>query len=276
MGIVTALPSEAPSLQPSVLPSQSSPDLTFTSSSDTLSPEELAKRIGFANGYCASSLEHAKEQCSIALKTCNEGDPPCIIGTACFGNVVCSIPGSVTEDDMAHILPTTTTADEVSDSPSNSLSPSTAVNLSPLSCGDICLRPLTPEECVGAGNSILVFSDCVSVGVGQVCQSLGECGPKALIHNCRGHSVYMRALPAQCEQIATADGVMNEISPPSTQPSPAVVNLNDVFADKNSKQDYGSIEGAWWRDVPFDSSAGSILRMTLCFTTTFILFYTVL
>jgi hypothetical protein len=85
----------------------------------------------------------------------------------------------------------------------------------------------------------------------------------------------MRALPDQCPQIATADEVTND-SPPSTQPSPASLDLNDVFADKDSKQNYGSIEGAWWRDVPFNSSTGSPLSMTRCFATVFILLYTTL
>jgi hypothetical protein len=83
----------------------------------------------------------------------------------------------------------------------------------------------------------------------------------------------MRALPDQCPQIATADEITND-SPPSTQPSPAAVSLNGVFADKDSKQNYGSIEGAWWRDVPFNSSTGNALSMTLCFAAVFILLYT--
>ena len=249
----------------------------------TLSPEELENRLGVVNNYCASSLQDAKDNCSIKLATCNVGDPPCIIGTACFGNVVCTLPGVSVHTDLPTKQPESSNSPSAIDGlnePSHTTSyyPTAAgsQNLSPVTCGHICLRPLSDEECIGAGNSILVFSDCTSVGVGQVCQSLGECGSKALIHNCRGHSVYQRVLPDEC-------GLSTHLVSPSLQPiTVSDVNLNDVLTDQTTQytqQDYGSIETAWWRDVPLNKShaANKLLSALSCSVIqTFILLYLLL
>lgn len=270
--------SDVPSLQPSEV---SNPGLSFTSSTsaaaNSLSPEELANRLQLTNSYCAASLQEAKDKCSLALTTCNDNDPPCVIGTACFGNVVCSMPGeNPTESSNLAADEDTRESSQV---PSTSPSVAAPLLLSPVSCGQICLRPLIKEECTGVGNSILHFSDCASVGVGQICQSLGECGPKALIHNCRGHSVYIRVLPDQCSQLTTDDAPMGTTSSPSLPPSPQEVSLNDALASQTSQysqQDYGSVENAWWRDVPLNSStANSSTMLSWLFAVSFILLYTI-
>lgn len=246
---VPIVTTSAPISNTAVVPTTSPTSMT----ADTLSPEELSNRLGFANGYCASSIQDAKDNCASTLKTCNEGDPPCIMGTACFTNIVCTLPVTA---DLSQSPQGSSNNPERSHSPSFPPTPSASLTMTAISCGHICLRPLTEEECTGAGNAILVFSDCVSVGVGQVCQSLGECGPKALIHNCRGDSAFMRVLPDQCGQIST-DDISTGTTRPSSHPSSTAVSLNDALTDQTSQysqQDFGSIENAWWRDVSLNSS----------------------
>ena len=205
----------------------------------------MTNRLGQVNNFCASSLQDAEENCSKKLVTCNDDDPPCALGTACFGNILCNSSGDIVQDaDRDNTNPPVVSDENISEYPS--YSPSAIQLFVPVLCGDICLRPLVPVECISLGNSILILSDCVSVGVGQHCQSLGECGPNALIRNCRAHNVFMRALPADCLQNT------------SPQPTPAAVDLSDILAEQTSQytqQDYGSIENAWWTDVVFNSSS---------------------
>ncbi|KAL7518396.1 hypothetical protein ACHAWX_004794 [Stephanocyclus meneghinianus] len=60
----------------------------------TISAEEVAQRMSSPNNYCATSLDQILMACSYSLKTCNDGEPMCPLGTNCFGNVVC--PGPTT------------------------------------------------------------------------------------------------------------------------------------------------------------------------------------
>eukprot|EP00804_Cyclotella_cryptica_P025658 CCRYP_002874-RA/>CCRYP_002874-RA protein AED:0.20 eAED:0.20 QI:1951/1/1/1/1/1/2/161/633 len=60
----------------------------------TLSAEEVAQRMSSPNNYCAKSLDQILTTCSYSLKTCNDGEEMCPLGTNCFGNVVC--PGPTT------------------------------------------------------------------------------------------------------------------------------------------------------------------------------------
>lgn len=260
----TPAPSHTPSLpaktQVTILSTTDSP---LSSADITVTEEELANRLQNANNFCASSLQDAEENCATKLVTCNDDDPPCALGTACFGNISCNSSGDgvqdvaqdVAQDDLEP--PVISQEKSISESPSSSLSPSAIQLLAPVPCGDICLRPLEPVECISAGNSILTLSNCVSVGVGQLCQSLGECGPNALIRNCRAHNVFMRTLPADCGQNS------------SPQPTPAAVDLSDILAEQTSQytqQDYGSIENAWWTDVVFNSSSKmstSLIRLVV-------------
>ena len=275
--------SDAPTVAPAPALNVAAPTASPTkTSSISLSPEELENRLGVANSYCASSLQDATENCSSKLATCNEGDPPCIIGTACFGNVVCTLAGDSDADlppkslESLNSTSAVESSNELTKTPTSSPSATVSQNLNKVTCGHICLRPLTHEECTGVGNSILVFSDCTSVGVGQVCQSLGECGSKALIHNCRGHSVYQRLLPDQCN-------LSVQIAPPSLQPTPARdISLNDILNNQNtpySQTDYGSIENAWWRDVPLNKNnatsnlMGSLSCLVAAVVETFILLH---
>ena len=239
-------PSHTPSLpantQVTILSTADSP---LSSIDITITQEELTNRLGHVNNFCASSLQDAEENCSKKLVRCNDDDPPCALGTACFGNILCNSSGDIVQDaDRDNTNPPVVSDENISEYPS--YSPSAIQLFVPVSCGDICLRPLVPVECISLGNSILILSDCVSVGVGQHCQSLGECGPNALIRNCRAHNVFMRALPADCLQNT------------SPQPTPAAVDLSDILAEQTSQytqQDYGSIENTWWTDVVFNSSS---------------------
>ena len=75
-------------------PSISTPILTTKSPSSqptkfTLSEDEIAQRYANFNNYCAISYSEATAYCSYALKTCNEDDLLCPMGTACFENIKC-------------------------------------------------------------------------------------------------------------------------------------------------------------------------------------------
>eukprot|EP00804_Cyclotella_cryptica_P006850 CCRYP_010966-RC/>CCRYP_010966-RC protein AED:0.09 eAED:0.09 QI:59/0.92/0.86/1/0.85/0.8/15/815/1501 len=229
----------------------------------TLSSTELANRVNFSNSYCASSLQDAKDNCATSLKTCNPDDPPCAIGTACFGNVICFLPGAA----IRHEPSASPSEDTHSLSPIPTDSPSSAVppELSTISCGQICLRPLKKEECVGAEVSLAEFPDCLGIEIGEMCQTHGECGPIAFLNNCDGISVFVRVFPHQCSP--TADVVLLDGPPQSSHPaapysSPSsnptvspeppstIISLNEINTSptQHSYQNYGDYESAWWRD----------------------------
>jgi hypothetical protein len=73
----------------------------------TISSEEAAERMSNPNNYCAKSLDEILAGCSYTLKTCNDGDPMCPLGTNCFGNVVCPGPtsASITQPPISVPVP---------------------------------------------------------------------------------------------------------------------------------------------------------------------------
>ena len=58
----------------------------------TLSDAEIAQRMSNPNNYCAKTFNEIFTTCSYGLKTCNDDDPMCPMGTYCFGNIVCPSP----------------------------------------------------------------------------------------------------------------------------------------------------------------------------------------
>ena len=135
----------------------------------SLSTEELEHRLKFANNYCASSLEDAKARCATTLRTCNTGEMPCAIGTACFEHVVCYIPESIDDSESSALA-------QSGASSTSSLSPAATVVLNTVSCKEICLRPLSETECVVGGDELTSLPDCLSVAIGEMCENRGECG----------------------------------------------------------------------------------------------------
>lgn len=236
----------------------------------TLSSDDLASRINFSNSYCASSLQDAKNNCATTLRTCNPDDPPCVIGTACFGNVICSLPGAAIQNEPS--ISPLEAINLLSSIPSQSPSPPVPLKLGTISCGQICLRPLNEEECKGVVVSVPEFPDCLGIDIGEMCQTRGECGPIAFLYNCNGISVFVRAFPHECSP--TADAISSDVAPQSSQPelhdslpssNPAMspeppsanISLSDIIISttQHSHPDYADVEFSWWRDSPMKGSA---------------------
>ena len=234
-----------------------------------LTAEELAERFNVANNYCASSLDDARADCATSkIKTCNAADPPCAIGTACFGNVVCLIPGS------HDVTGTTNTA---FGPPENSAS-----------CDGVCLVPLLADECPIGDAASAYLPDCLSIAVGGVCEGAGDCGTNVELNNCGDRDIYTRVFLEKCssktDSISSVENIetMQLIStaPSSSEPpSAAVINVaypNGTMPNNNSGADVGPEEfdeqqgyfdnsppenvelrgiGTWWRDVPLRSGS---------------------
>jgi hypothetical protein len=219
----------------------------------TLSADELADRLQFAYSYCGSSLQDVQYNCSTTLKTCNADDPPCDVGQACFRNVICTTHAASSENQLP-LAESSSSATLASSSPS----PIAPQSLDTVLCGQACLRPLSNEECAGAGNT--VFPDCLSIEVGEVCESKGECGPSLLVRNCEDQNVFLRVTPDQCSPITHnlhPPTILTSTSEPTSSPEPSAVTatLDEILADQASQADYGNIGAAWWRDVPLESAS---------------------
>jgi len=237
-----------------------SPEKVVTSPPVSVVPEddykltsgELANRLNYANNYCASSSEEVNAKCASSLRTCNFGDPPCKQRTACYENVICSIIWSNIEFESPNeSAPEIETAEE---SPPKSDSVSSAV-----SCNQICLRPLSANECIAGGDAIASLPDCVSVvAVGQMCENKDECGggAHANISQCPGgRGIFMRILSEQCGTSTTdspsTDGSHHSFppsinAPPSSKPSLSdEYDLNGTHMDHNNSNPVGDSVGEY-------------------------------
>lgn len=192
----TKNPTSSPSYIPSSYPS--SVELSG------LSIDELSYRLNFANNYCATSLDDAKDRCTTSsMMTCNEGDPPCAAGTACFGNVLCSLP-------MDYVSNPT-------------LSPKLAPNDEQASisaiCGGVCLVSLDTADCPVGDAANAFLPDCLSVAVGGVCEGNGECGTNPELKNCGNRNIYTREFYEKCS--SNSDSTTASVESFSSQPSSA-------------------------------------------------------
>lgn len=263
----TPFPSKSPTSRPTLRPTAKDTMSPVTNAPISLapttlfrlSPEELSSRLNVPNSYCATSIDDARTNCATAtMLTCNEGDPPCVIGTACFGNVLC--------------YPDVNDAQMDSEESPN---PAASLVLNTVTCGENCLRPLNFNECQGATHTVSSFPKCLGIAIGEVCESQGECGPKALIGNCDGdRSVFIRVFVEQCS--STADAQVETIKAakptmyPSISPEPSPVADVGVVATSSSSpvkpnrenDEYSIGLNAWWKDVPLGKNGS--LRLSVC------------
>jgi len=232
-----------------------------------LTPGELSNRLNYANNYCASSSMEADAKCASSLRTCNPGDPPCRLGTACWKNIICSIVWSDMDFGPANneeITPESETLLESppppsvsfpseSNTPKESPSPDEsdyASNAFP--CNGACLRPLSVDECTAGGNMIAWLPSCLDIDVGQMCENKGECGGVARVNtgDCPGGmDVLLRVLAEQCGSLlaeSSSAGGNYPSLPPLIQaiasPAPSsiadyVLNEYDVTPNHNNSND---------------------------------------
>jgi len=189
-----------------------------------LTAAELTQRLNFENNYCAASLDEAKAKCASTLRTCNYGDPPCDgVRHACFGNVVCSIIWTDVDFDKSASdqVDTTESPDigfyepsaeqaspeiEVEDAENpTSQSGSSLSSVNAVLCSNMCLRPLSADECVAASNVESSLQACIDSSIGDVCETAegGDCsdGYKS---NCPGsRNIFVRVLGEQCGALPT-------------------------------------------------------------------------
>jgi len=194
----TKNPTSSPSYTPSSYPS--SVELS------SLSLDELSYRLNFANNYCATSLDDAKDRCTTSsMMTCNKGDPPCAVGTACFGNVLCSLPmDNVTNPTLSPQL-----------APNDEQASISAI------CGGVCLVPLDTADCPVGDAAKAFLPDCLNVAVGGVCEGNGECGTNPELKNCGNRNIYTREFYEKCSSNSDSTTASGESfsSQPSSAPS---------------------------------------------------------
>jgi hypothetical protein len=212
----------------------------------SLTMDELQHRMNFPNNYCATSLEEAESKCATSLRTCNFGDPVCSIGHACLGNIICFA--------AAHLIVQTE-------------------ERSSYSCGDNCLRPLTPQECASGGNmgAFESLPNCLNVHVGALCVSQGECGATLNnIDNCPGGlDIFMR-VDKKCPTNHSVAATGNETVIPIQNQSSSTLTIDDtsiatIPSDSSESQgspdksSNSSLINTWWK---VDNRAASIKQNT--------------
>jgi hypothetical protein len=115
----------APSLRPITL-SPETKDPTQQPTMFSLTEAEVAHRMSNPNNYCARDIQEIRTTCSYALRTCNDDDPMCDLGTNCFGGIICPGPtNSPTTTPLVSTPVITTTLEPIA------LSVDDAANINP-------------------------------------------------------------------------------------------------------------------------------------------------
>lgn len=148
--------------------------------------------------FCGFSLTQVNQNCGHVRPCDKDRDCPgmevCISGTNCGGNAQ---PETTTTTSTSATVATTTIT----------------------SCDDLCLDVLPPPFCPAH----LDLPNCLEIGLGEICESDGECATDETLDNCGTFDIYVRV---QCGGAIFSQGVLMqmaaedlETSPPSTRPT---------------------------------------------------------
>ena len=184
-------------------PGASPPSVVSPSTSPPTTPP--VKSFDGSSSYCGYSVAQVNGNCAGA-KPCPSGQ-----STDCDGLEVCftdtSCGGSSSESTAA----TTTT------SATTTASVETTTATVPLSeeeiCDTLCLDVLPSEFCP----TDLNLPNCLSVGIGDVCESDGECATDDSLNNCGTYDIYVKV--ACGFNTPTQGQLMRGTLPPTPQPS---------------------------------------------------------
>lgn len=163
------------------------------------------KSFDGSSSYCGYSISQVNGNCA--------GAKPCPSGksTDCDGLEVCftdtSCGGSSSEESTAATITSTiatTTA---------SIETTIAILSEEEICDNLCLDVLPSEFCP----TDLNLPNCLSVGIGEVCESDGECATDDSLNNCGTYDIYVKV--ACGFNTPTQGQLMRGTLPPTPQPS---------------------------------------------------------
>ena len=157
-----------------------------------------------SSSYCGYSIAQVNGNCASA-KPCPSGK-----STDCDGLEVCfadtSCEGSSSESAVA-------TATSTSATTTVSIETTTATLSEEEICDDLCLDILPSEFCP----TDLNLPNCLSIGIGEVCESDGECATDDSLNNCGTYDIYVKV--ACGFNTPTQGQLMRGTLPPTPQPS---------------------------------------------------------
>ena len=183
-------------------PGASPPSVASNNSPSTAPP---VKSFDGSSSYCGYSIAQVNGNCASA-KPCPSGK-----STDCDGLEVCftdtSCGGSSSEESTSATT-TSTSATTVS------IESTVSATLSEEEiCDDLCLDILPSEFCP----TDLNLPNCLSIGIGEVCESDGECATDDSLNNCGTYDIYVKV--ACGFNTPTQGQLMRGTLPPTPQPS---------------------------------------------------------
>ena len=183
-------------------PGASPPSVVSPSTSPPTEPP--VKSFDSSSSYCGYSIAQVNGNCASA-KPCPSGQ-----STDCDGLEVCftgtSCGGSNSESTVATTTSTSATT-------AASIETTTAKLTEEEICDNLCLDVLPSEFCP----TDLNLPNCLSVGIGEVCESDGECATDDSLNNCGTYDIYVKV--ACGFNTSTQGQLMRGTLPPTPQPS---------------------------------------------------------
>ena len=183
-------------------PGVSPPSVVSPSTSPpTASP---VKSFDGSSSYCGYSIAQVNGNCASA-KPCPSGQ-----STDCDGLEVCFTDTSCGSSSESNAAATTTSTSATT---ASSIKITTATLSEEEICDELCLDVLPSEFCP----TDLNLPNCLSVGIGEVCESDGECATDDLLNNCGTYDIYVKV--ACGFNTPTQGQFMRGTLPPTPQPS---------------------------------------------------------
>lgn len=188
---------ECPIVAPKPAPTSPAPTEPFI-----IANSQAAAISDSSFSFCGFSLTQVNRNCATA-RTCYEdrdcsGMEVCISGTDCGGK---ALPQTTTTTSTSTTTATTSTGGQVN------------------TCDELCLDVLPPPFCPADFD----LPNCLEIGLGEICESNGECATDDTLNNCGTFDIYVRV---KCGGAILPQGVLmqkaaedEKTSPPSARPT---------------------------------------------------------